>query len=138
MNDLDMETNVVAIVAPTTSMWAVFAANEDDDDEEIWTERVHLWTHTRTALPQDRATEEESLGREVPPARYEIQGMVLCEGDLVLVSETGWLFLGYSENAEPRPEDWHEAMKHKRALFARRMAKLTGENIEKKPAMNPF
>ncbi len=38
MNDLDTETKVVAILAPTTSMWAVFAAEEDD--EEIWTERV--------------------------------------------------------------------------------------------------
>ncbi|HVA81771.1 MAG TPA: hypothetical protein VNF29_12670 [Candidatus Binataceae bacterium] len=123
MDDLDIETKVIGIVAPTTSMWAVFAA-EEGDNEEIWTERVHLWAHTRAALPRDRAAEEEFLGNEVPPARCKIQGMVLCEGDLALVSDTGWLLLGYSEDEKPRTEDWADRIKFKRRLFAREMRQM--------------
>lgn len=120
MNELDMETKVVGIAAPTTLVWAVFGAEEGDD--EIWTERVHLWEHTRTVLPPDRVAEVEFLARKLPPVREKIQGFVLCEGDLVLVSEAEGLFLGYSENEKPRPEDWCDAIKRERRFLARRMA----------------
>lgn len=120
MGDLEMETKLITIVAPTTPTWAVFAA-EEGDDGEVWTERVHLWAHTRAALPPDRAADEEFLGNEVPPARSKIQGMVLCGGDLVLTRDTNWLLLGYSEDETPRTEDWADRIKVERRLFARKM-----------------
>ena len=127
MNDWDMETEVVSMAAPTTSVWAVFTA-EEGDDGEIWTERVHLWARTRTALPQERAAEEQFLENDVPPASYEIQGMVICEGDLVLVKDAGdWLFLGYSENSTPPAEDWKSAVKLRRRLLAHHMAELSND-----------
>jgi hypothetical protein len=119
MSELDMVTTVIGIVPPSAPLWAVFAAEESGD--EIWTERVHLWAHTRTALPADRAAEETFIDREVPAPRVEVQSMVLCEGDLVLATETEWLFLGYSEKESASVEDWRDAIKNARRLFKRKI-----------------
>ena|SRR5215469_11315237 len=105
MSDLDMETRIVSMTAPTVPAWAVFTAAEEGDDE-VWTARVHLWAHTRNARAPDVAEEEELLRKEVPKERFAIQGMVVCEGEMVLVSDTcDWLFVKYSESETPRNDE---------------------------------
>ncbi len=124
MNSWDMERRVTGTTAPTVPAWAVFTAEEGE--EEMWTQRVHLWAHTQTALNADVAASEEFLGREVPPARYEIQGMVFQDGYLVLVREAAdWLFVRYSESEDPAiDEDLHDAIRSARRRFAREMGAL--------------
>ena len=117
MSDWDLETKVLSITAPSVPTWAVFAPEEHGG--EIWTERVHLWAHFRTAIPPGRPTEEEFLQREVPPARERIEAFVLCEGNLALVTETGWLFLGYTDADSIDPEVWRERISPARRLLER-------------------
>jgi hypothetical protein len=49
--------------------------------------------------------------------------MVLCEGDLILATETEWLFLGYSEKESASVEDWRDAIKSARLRFRRKMGR---------------
>jgi hypothetical protein len=122
----DMETKVVAVTAPTTEVWAVFTS--DEGEPEIWTQRVHLWAQTRTALPPDLEAEEEFLDRDVPRPRDEIVGMVIMpdgDGDLISVKETGdWLFMGYSENQNPSLEGWRSSIESARRRFKREMGEM--------------
>jgi hypothetical protein len=122
MNDLQMETRVATIVATTTSVWAVFAAEKGDD--KIWTQRVHLWAHTRTALSAKRVGELTFLGNEVPAGHEDVQGMVICDSELLLVKDArDWLFLGYSETQTPAVDErWRKAIEIARQKFARETA----------------
>jgi hypothetical protein len=120
MSDWDLETKVLSITAPTVPTWAVFAP-EEGDGQEIWTEQVHLWAHLRIALPPGRAAEEEFLDREVPRPREKLEAYVLCEGDLALVTETGWLFLGYTNTENPDPEDWRGQIPHAHRRLERQL-----------------
>jgi hypothetical protein len=122
MNDSQMETRVATIIATTTPVWAVFAAEKGDD--KIWTERVHLWAHTRTAISAKRAGELTFLGNAVPAGHEDVQGMVICESELLLVNDArDWLFLGYSETQTPAVDErWRKAIEIARQKFARNAA----------------
>jgi len=115
----ERQTRIVAISAPSVPLWAVFT--NEEDEPEIWTERVHLWAHIRTGLRQDDKDTAEFLGNEVPSDEFKVEAMVLDEGDLVLVSESQFVFMGYSttEEVDPRSE-WEGKVKTARKLYRRR------------------
>jgi len=115
---LEKETRIVAITVPSLPLWAVFTSEEDES--EIWTERVQLWAaHIRIGLRRDDK-ESEAFINEVPADEFKVEAMVLDDGHLVLVSESH-VFMGYSlnEQAEPR-SDWEEKVKFERKLYRRR------------------
>jgi len=116
---VETQPRIIAITAPTVPVWAVFTSEEGEP--EIWTERVHLWAHTKTGLSQDGKDSEAFLGNEVPSDEFKIEAMVLDEGNLVLVSESQFVFMGYSttEEVDPRSE-WERRVKTARKLYRRR------------------
>jgi hypothetical protein len=118
---IEKEVRIVSIAAPSVPLWAVFT-DEEEGEPEIWTERVQLWAHIRTGLSQDNKGSEAFLGNEVPPDQFKVEAMVLVDGDLVLVSDSGFAFMGYStgEEAEPRSE-WEGRVKTARKLYRRRL-----------------
>ena len=115
---LEKEIRIVAITAPSLPLWAVFTSEEDE--AEIWTERVQLWVaYIRTGLPRDDK-ESEVFINEVPADEFKVEAMVLDDGHLVLVSESH-VFLGYSPNEQAEPRSyWEEKVKFKRKLYRRR------------------
>src|SRR5712664_596764 len=112
----ERQTRIVAITAPSVPLWAVFTSEEGE--QERWTERVHLWAHTRTGLSQDDKDIEAFLGNEVPSDEFKIEAMVLDEGNLVVVSESQFVFMGYSttEQADAGSE-WEGKVKSARRLY---------------------
>ena len=115
---LEKETRIVAITVPSLPLWAVFTSEEDES--EIWTERVQLWAaYIIIGLRRDDK-ESEVFINEVPADEFKVEAMVLDDGHLVLVSESH-VFMGYSlnEQAEPR-SDWEEKVKFERKLYRRR------------------
>ena len=115
---LEKETRIVAITVPSLPLWAVFTSEEDES--EIWTERVQLWAaHIRIGLRRDDK-ESEVFINEVLADEFKVEAMVLDDGHLVLVSESH-VFMGYSlnEQAEPRSY-WEEKVKFERKLYRRR------------------
>lgn len=116
----EKQLRIIAITAPTVPMWAVFTS-EEGDEPEIWTERVHLWAHTRTGLSQDDKDIEAILDNEVPSDEFKIEAMVLYEDNLVVVSESQFVFMGYSttEQADAGSE-WKGKVKSARRSYRRR------------------
>ena len=83
---LEKEIRIVAITAPSLPLWAVFTSEEDEP--EIWTERVQLWAaYIRTGLRRDDK-ESEVFINEVLADEFKVEAMVLDDGHLVLVSES--------------------------------------------------
>jgi hypothetical protein len=117
---LDDVSTIISLVAAAVPMWAVFTTEEDEP--EIWTERVHMWTHTRTGLSRDEKDTRRFLnpGDELPADRFEVEGMTLDEGELVLVHDSEFVFLGYSEASAVKAEDWLDRVSHGRKMFRRR------------------
>ncbi|MBV9498279.1 MAG: hypothetical protein JO138_02790 [Acidobacteriaceae bacterium] len=118
---LDTVTTIVNLVSAVVPMWAVFTSEEGEP--EIWTERVHLWAHTRTGLSQDEKASRKFLdpGDDLPSDDVRVQGMTLDEGHLVLVEQSEFVFLGYSEVAELKREDWLEQVPSSRRAYRRRV-----------------
>jgi hypothetical protein len=115
----ETHTRIVSITAPSVPTWAVFTS--EDGEAEIWTEPVHLWAQVKSGLSSDDKDTEEFLGREVPADEYKVEGMVLDEGDLVLVSESQFVFLGNSTNEQAEPRDqWDERVDTWRRSYRRR------------------
>jgi hypothetical protein len=117
---VETQRRIIAITAPTVPVWAVFTSEEGEP--EIWTERVHLWAHIKTGLSQDGKDSEAFLGNEVPSDEFKIEAMVLDEGNLVVVSESQFVFMGYSttEQADAGSE-WEGKVKSARRLYRRRL-----------------
>ena len=113
------QTRIVAITAPSVPLWAVFT--NEEDEPEIWTEQVHLWAHIRTGLRKDDKDSEAFLGNEVRSDEFKVEAMVLDEGDLVLVSETQFVFMGYSTTEQVDPgSEWEGRVKTARRVYRRR------------------
>ncbi len=79
----ERQTRIVAISAPSVPLWAVFT--NEEDEPEIWTERVHLWAHIRTGLRQDDKDTAEFLGNEVPSDEFKVEAMVLAVFSSIMV-----------------------------------------------------
>lgn len=116
---VERQTRIVGITAPSVPLWAVFTS--EDGEPEIWTERVHLWAHVRTGLSQDDKDSEAFLGNEVPADEFKVEAMVLDEGSLVLVSESEFVFMGYSTSEQIERNEWEGRVKTERKLYRRRM-----------------
>jgi hypothetical protein len=91
---------IISVTAPSVPCWAVFASEVGNDDapeaDEFWTEPVHLWAHTLTALPADEADNQISAGHS------SIVGMVVEEAHLIRVTDSQFVFLGYCNEASPK------------------------------------
>jgi hypothetical protein len=116
---VEKQVRIAAITAPSVPLWVVFT--NEEGEPEIWTERVHLWAQVRIGLSREEKDTQAYLGNEVPSDEFKVEAMVLDEGDLVVVSESQFIFMGYSttEEAEPRSE-WEGRVKTARRLFRRR------------------
>jgi hypothetical protein len=126
---LDDVTTIISLVAAAVPIWAVFT--NEEGEPEIWTERVHVWPHTRTGLSCDEKDRRRFLdpGDELPADRFEVQGMTLDEGELVLVWESRFVFLGYSEASPVKAEDWLDRVSHSRQMYRRRNYGEEAENV---------
>jgi hypothetical protein len=116
---VEKQTRIVGITAPSVPLWTVFTS--EDGEPEIWTERVHLWAHVRTGLSPDDKDSEAFLGNEVPGDEFKVEAMVLDEGSLVLVSESEFVFMGYSTSEQIERSEWEGRVETERKLYRRRM-----------------
>lgn len=71
-------TEIISVTAPSVACWAIFASEEGNDEapeaDEFWSEAVHLWPQTRTALPSNDVETRQFIGEEVSLTRLEIVG----------------------------------------------------------------